>query len=176
MIGEHDAAADDAGANLRGPEEATGVVPNHSRVGEPEGASAPADERAASWAVLRPHVHEALEAGLADLSDAELRALASHPDPLAALVLAVGLAARAGVPDPDPVVTQVEAAALLAELGVTHAAVQHLIIEDVLPARPRRSDVLGVSVGEVLAARRAVGASRDTGEERRAEGSAMPPR
>ncbi len=112
------------------------------------------DERAALVAALRPRLQNALDDALAGVSLPELRALAAHPDPLAALVLVVGLAARAEAL--DPVVSQDDAALLLAELGVTRAAIQHLITEDVLPARPRRSDVLVLSVGEALAAVRHV--------------------
>ncbi len=58
----------------------------------------PADERAALLDDLLPRIDEALDEALAGLSDAELRALASHPDPVAALVLVAGLASRAESP------------------------------------------------------------------------------
>lgn len=58
----------------------------------------PVDERGALLDVLLPRMEEALGEALTDLSIPELRALSSHPDNAAALVLLAGLAGYAEAP------------------------------------------------------------------------------
>lgn len=141
---------------LVGHDAAAGEMPDHPSIDAEQTANA---ERAALVAALRPRIHAALEEAVAGLSISELRALAAHPDATAALILLVGLAARGELLDPE--VTQEEAESSLADLGVTPAVIRHLIVEGILPARPRRSDLMALPVGEVLAACRTVDSSVD---------------